>query len=131
METKKCPYCAEEIRSDARKCRFCNEYLDDGLRSERLGSSTLGATASVAAATAIAPKAAGVFCMECGRPMEESQASCLGCGSKVNLASAPAASQQQSQAVPSAADVGAGADKSMFWVIVVALVILVFVISRC
>ncbi|OGU27074.1 MAG: hypothetical protein A2057_02715 [Ignavibacteria bacterium GWA2_35_9] len=31
-ETKKCPYCSEEILIDAKKCKHCGEYLDDTLR---------------------------------------------------------------------------------------------------
>ncbi len=35
METKKCPYCSEEILKDARKCKYCGEFLDENLRNER------------------------------------------------------------------------------------------------
>ena len=28
METKKCPYCGEEIMASAKKCRHCDEWLD-------------------------------------------------------------------------------------------------------
>ena len=30
MSTKRCPYCAEEIRFEAVKCRYCSSRLDGG-----------------------------------------------------------------------------------------------------
>lgn len=37
-DTKKCPYCAEEIKADAKKCRYCGEYLDETLAQEKNAS---------------------------------------------------------------------------------------------
>jgi TM2 domain-containing membrane protein YozV len=34
-ELKTCPYCAEEIKADAKKCKFCGEILDEELREHR------------------------------------------------------------------------------------------------
>ena len=37
-DTKKCPYCAEEIKADAKKCRYCGEYLDETMAQEKSAS---------------------------------------------------------------------------------------------
>lgn len=40
METKKCPFCAEEIDVNAVKCKHCGEFLTKGAKKEhRKGNS--------------------------------------------------------------------------------------------
>lgn len=34
-ETKKCPYCAEDVKAEAKKCKHCGEILDEGMRAEK------------------------------------------------------------------------------------------------
>ena len=36
METKKCPYCGEEILAVAQKCKFCGEWLDEESTAEQI-----------------------------------------------------------------------------------------------
>lgn len=33
-ETKKCPYCSEEILAEAKKCRYCGEFLDESRKEK-------------------------------------------------------------------------------------------------
>ena len=35
IQTKKCPFCAEEIQVDAVKCKHCGELLDPSMRAKQ------------------------------------------------------------------------------------------------
>ncbi len=41
---KKCPYCAERIRAEARKCRYCGETFDSGEGEKIAPASATGTT---------------------------------------------------------------------------------------
>ncbi len=45
-QNKKCPFCAEDIQSEAIKCRFCGEFLDHP-RPSRRGSKWYFSTSAV------------------------------------------------------------------------------------
>jgi uncharacterized protein YneF (UPF0154 family) len=61
METKKCPFCAEEIRIEAIKCKHCGEFLETETQSESNNK--------------------GVWkCKKCKEEVEDSYDICWNCG---------------------------------------------------
>jgi uncharacterized membrane protein YhaH (DUF805 family) len=59
-ETKRCPYCGEEIKASAKKCRFCGEWLDEEPEEKEM-----------------------VACPICGEPIEVGTEVCPHCHEKV------------------------------------------------
>jgi transcription elongation factor Elf1 len=64
-ETKRCPYCGEEIKASAKKCRFCGEWLDKAPAEKKM-----------------------IVCPICGEQIEEGTDVCPHCHEHVGGSSA-------------------------------------------
>lgn len=47
-DQRPCPSCGEQIKSAAKKCKFCGEFLDERLRAERRGTIPLASVGKLA-----------------------------------------------------------------------------------
>lgn len=47
QRTKSCPFCGEDVRAEAVKCRFCNEFLNGDERSAHRRPSSIQPTSSL------------------------------------------------------------------------------------
>ena len=63
METKKCPYCAEEIKYEAVKCRYCGEFLTNEISSVQRANTWV--------------------CMNCKEEVENTFDTCWNCGASI------------------------------------------------
>ena len=66
-ETKKCPFCGEEIKAVAKKCKFCNTWLD--------GSNPEAEPEEIKQ----------VECPACGEMVDSSQSTCPSCNEPLNI----------------------------------------------
>jgi len=63
METKKCPYCTEEIKFEAVKCRYCGEFLTNEISTVQRANTWV--------------------CINCKEEVENTFDTCWNCGASI------------------------------------------------